>query len=312
MMNKEQYSALWMLRKIKRKVLGAPIELKKYGDKAVVSCDDFEMQLFNWIESGKPFMAARFGASELNAMAKGEYKEKIFERQRQKALTQLVNCSGFFPDDIDLLEQFCEEMHQSCRSLDLLGVWSNYMEDYFVDKYCKKCTIGPLIGLEPWYAEQPWTRALKGKKVLIIHPFEKTIQKQYKVRERLFPGTEILPELGQLYTLKAVQTIAGQPDIRFENWFQALEWMYQEAMKIDFDIAIIGCGAYGFPLAARLKEAGKQAVHMGGATQLLFGIKGRRWDDHPVIGKLYNEFWVRPDESETPKGAEKVEQGCYW
>ena len=53
--------------------------------------------------------------------------------------------------------------------------------------------------------------------------------------------------------------------------------MYTEAVKIDFDTAIIGCGAYGFPLAAKLKAAGKQAFHMGGATQLLFGIKGSRW-----------------------------------
>ena len=65
-------------------------------------------------------------------------------------------------------------------------------------------------------------------------------------------------------------------------------------------------------LAARIKEAGRQAVHMGGATQLLFGIKGKRWDVHPVISGLYNDYWVRPDESERPKGAESVEDGCYW
>ena len=51
-------------------------------------------------------------------------------------------------------------------------------------------------------------------------------------------------------------------------------------MKIDFDVAIIGCGAYGFPLAAKLKQAGKQAIHLAGATQLLFGIKGKRWEEY--------------------------------
>ena len=47
---------------------------------------------------------------------------------------------------------------------------------------------------------------------------------------------------------------------------------------------------------------------MGGATQLLFGIKGKRWDDMGI----YNGYWVRPDETERPKGLEKVEEGCYW
>ena len=49
----------------------------------------------------------------------------------------------------------------------------------------------------------------------------------------------------------------------------------------------------------------------GGATQLLFGIKGFRWDS--VLEKtFYNEHWIRPDSSERPKGAEKVEGACYW
>ena len=36
------------------------------------------------------------------------------------------------------------------------------------------------------------------------------------------------------------------------------------------------------------------AVQMSGATQLLFGIKGKRWDTHPIISKLYNEAWGPP------------------
>jgi len=127
----------------------------------------------------------------------------------------------------------------------------------------------------------------------------------------LFNNNDILPEF-TLLTLKAVQTVAGQRDERFETWFDALEFMFNEAMKKDFDIAILGCGAYGFPLAAKLKLAGKQAIHLGGATQLLFGIEGNRWDDHPVISKLYNEYWVRPIESEKPKNANSVEGACYW
>ena len=41
----------------------------------------------------------------------------------------------------------------------------------------------------------------------------------------------------------------------------------------NFDIALIGCGAYGFPLAAFVKGIGKKAVHIGGPLQLFFGIK---------------------------------------
>ena len=50
--------------------------------------------------------------------------------------------------------------------------------------------------------------------------------------------------------------------------------MKNQIVKTDFDIAIIGAGAYGFSLAAFIKKIGKKAVHLGGPTQVLFGIKG--------------------------------------
>jgi hypothetical protein len=81
---------------------------------------------------------------------------------------------------------------------------------------------------------------------------------------------------------------------------------------VDYDVCIIGAGAYGLPLGAHAKLRGKVAIHMGGATQILFGIKGRRWDHHEVIGRLYRDSWVRPRPSEIPRAAGSVEDGCYW
>ena len=45
----------------------------------------------------------------------------------------------------------------------------------------------------------------------------------------------------------------------------------------------------------KLKNAGKQAIHLGGATQLLFGIKGYRWEhDYPTkIATFFNDAWTR-------------------
>ena len=210
------------------------------------------------------------------------------------------------------MARFAELMREATGQMDVMCIWFNLMEDYAVETYGKPEVITRLRALEPWYVEHPWTAALAGKKVLVIHPFKDTIQSQYEKREKLFDNPEYLPEFADLQVIQAVQTIAGNRDERFRDWFEALDWMYDEAMKTDFDVAIIGCGAYGFPLAARLKQAGKQAIHMGGATQLLFGIMGSRWDTYPNILALNNEYWVRPSASETPKGVQNVENACYW
>ena len=83
-------------------------------------------------------------------------------------------------------------------------------------------------------------------------------------------------------------------------------------LKIDFDVALIGCGAYGFQLACRIKQMGKIAIHMGGSLQTLFGITGKRWENNKYMQSLLNDYWVYPKESDRPKGLEKVEGGCYW
>lgn len=149
---------------------------------------------------------------------------------------------------------------------------------------------------------------------MVVHPFVDSIRYQYEHnRDKLFGNPDVLPEFKELLTVKAVQTISDQQDERFDTWFDALQFMKDEISKLDFDIALIGCGAYGMCLAAHVKRMGKQAVHLAGWTQMLFGVYGERWiKDQPQYSKYINEYWIRPLESEKPKGAEKVENGCYW
>ena len=66
------------------------------------------------------------------------------------------------------------------------------------------------------------------------------------------------------------------------------------------------------PIAKMLKDRGVIAIVMGGAIQILFGIKGKRWESHSIISTFWNDEWVWPSASETPMAAKGVEGGCYW
>jgi leucyl aminopeptidase (aminopeptidase T) len=76
--------------------------------------------------------------------------------------------------------------------------------------------------------------------------------------------------------------------------------------------ALVGIGAISLLLVAELKRRGLVAIHTGGGTQIMFGIKGRRWDNHSVISKFYNHTWTRPSLDEIPTEAMKIEGACYW
>ena len=197
--------------------------------------------------------------------------------------------------------------------MDVLPTYRSFMEEYILKNYAKESVVltDPHT-YEPYYFEKPWSSKLAGKKVLVVSPFADSIKKQYREkREQIFTNPETLPKF-ELYTVKAVQTIAGNTDDRFADWFEALDYMYQESMKIDFDVALVGCGVYALPLSALLKKAGKQVIMMCGSTQYLFGIKSARSDTVPALCALYTDAWVYPEESEKPKNASAVEGGCYW
>lgn len=277
------------------------------------------------IRSGEPFWAGRYGGMEMGMIA-SVLEERHFGKSGEKraCMNGLCNNAGFFPNDVKLADQFADLMLACCREVDLLGTWDGlFMEDYVIREFMPDSRVTWINFLEPWQTfflggkeKKPWSGALSGKKVLVIHPFTETIRHQYQnKREKLFTDIygkdEILPEF-TLLTLKAVQTQAGAVDSRFKDWFEALQWMTEEAAGIDFDVAIIGCGAYGFPLAAEVKKMGKAAIHLGGATQLMFGIRGKRWDGYDRMETLYNESWVRPSEDERIDNLDMIENGCYW
>lgn len=294
-----------------RRLFGKNLTEPKFN-RTVLSAEEGNRRLYEQVLTGKPFAATRFGGTETKTIADVLYTKAggKFGGISDRTLTRIMQLSGFFPADKEALNCFVDLYMDCCVDIDLLGVWNILLQSYLADECVTNAELAELRMFEPYYFEHPWTRALEGKKVVVIHPFADTIASQYQKRQQLFENKEILPEF-ELRCVKAVQTLAGNK-CEHETWFEALEWMYKETMKEEFDIALIGCGAYGLPLAVKIKHAGKQAVHVGGSLQLFFGIKGNRWDNHDVIGKLYNEAWVRPSETEMIKKADVVEGGCYW
>jgi hypothetical protein len=263
-----------------------------------------------YLNNSEPSMIARFGSTEIKAVLFPELPGLFRRGIRERVLGNMETLSGFFPSTDDSISRFSNLMFADMQLLDVLGSWR--IEELLLAKRFPNAVLVELNALEPYLSSNPWSKVLAGKKVLVVHPFSHTIESQYRdMRRRLFADQRVLPEFKSLETIKAVQTIAGEK-CEFADWFAALDSMKAAIDAKDFDVAIIGCGAYGFPLAAHVKRIGKKAVHLGGATQILFGIKGKRWDTHPKISHLYNEHWVRPAPEDVPQRASIVEGGCYW
>lgn len=330
-MNDFSIFTLKVLRKLYSKTFGGyqlpPLEREEDPDKV-------SEMIYNLLSNDKPCMIARFGANELNAVinylgvnsTKHSIRNYVQGKQpewwwNKNIIYHMQNNAGFFPAIPENMQRFGEMMIEDAKGVNILGSWINGF--VYIRDYINKAQIVHLRLLEPFWTNQtPWTQALEGKKILVVHPFAQLILKQYtEKRNLLFNNPAILPEF-DLHVIQAVQSLGGGNN-DFNNWFEALQWMKNEIDKIDYDICLIGCGAYGFPLAAHVKRKGKKAIHLGGALQLLFGIKGKRWENpnygvkewgipYGSYSTLMNQYWVRPGESEKPKNANQVEGACYW
>ena len=224
----------------------------------------------------------------------------------------MQNNAGFFNGNHKAFSKFADLFLDSAKQIDILGTW---MENEYVIENKLSYSKVKLLHLEPYFAKNPWSKYLEGKKVLVVHPFKKSIESQYERKELLFDNPNILPKFRSLTVIKSVQSIGGN-NCGFNDWFEALHHMEEQIDAIDYDVALIGCGAYGMPLAAHCKKKGKQAIHLGGALQLMFGIRGKRWDEQYKICRyekmLANPSWIRPIQEETPISAQNIENACYW
>ena len=320
-MNKLSIFTLKVLRKIYGKAFGTTLSKPECEQNPNVA----SQIIYDVLMSDKPCMVSRFGSTELSCLKnylgvknnQGQYFNYIKNTGQSwwwedKIINQMQRWSGFFPAKQEKIEQFCELMVQDIPKVDVLGSW--LADEKLFEKELENCTKINFELLNPYFSKIPWTKALEGKNVLVVHPFATTIEKQYKKRELLFKYN-LLPAF-ELQTIQAVQSIAGN-ETQFADWFEALNFMKTEIDKYDYDICLIGCGAYGFPLAAHVKRSGKKAVHLGGSLQLLFGIRGNRWDNPNYnsvfnYAQLINEYWVKPGKNEKPKKASAVEGACYW
>lgn len=262
------------------------------------------------LEQTEACMISRLGSTELQTLWYSRFYPLSLPLKK-RIYYNIKNASGFFPVTHKSLNKFYYEYKADVKEMDLLVSW-RVEELFFRDWISKKQMISKTVMDMFFTHEKPWTATLEGKRVLVVHPFAETIERQYSEKRRnIFKNDRILPEFASLQTVKAVQSIAGE-SVDYSDWFAALNSMKEKIDKKDFDIALIGCGAYGLPLAAHVKRMGKKAVHMGGILQFLFGIKGVRYEENNETNKFINKYFVYPDDVDRPKNVSIVEGGCYW
>lgn len=280
-------------------------------ENAKLICDLFK--------SEKPFLIGRNGTIEFEVISRYYFQKEIYDNQKQK----LELHAGIFPQNT--IDAYCFQYMRALTNADVMAEgWYEPMkatEEAIMDNINKKRKKILLRNLEPYYVKPHlrWTQYLKGKRVAIINSFANTCEEQTYMpnaiwgeeSESLLPKSTVWIPIKTYYPPVLAKGNAGWPSY-INSWEDAVDDIVNRVLEENIQVAIIGCGGIGMIVGSELKNKGIQCIVMGGATQLLFGIRGKRWDNHEVIHKFFNDAWVYPPDSCKPNGYKYIEGGCYW
>jgi hypothetical protein len=295
----------------------APRERRLCGRRQILRGSAAHAKIADLLRSGKPAALGKLGDVEVKALSWHLGIKRYYAINRAVPTygeQELYQQAGVFPNNETTHARFCDVFVDYLSDLDLCALWHNPGEFEITERFCPRALWTDLTSLEPYFnSAAPWSTALAGKRVLVVHPFEESIRTQYARRNDIWRAVpNLLPDF-ELVTLKSPY---GFSTNIYADWFAMLAWLEERMAALardpGFDIALLGCGAAGIPLAVHAKRLGKIGIHTGGPTQLLFGIRGGRWDARPEFQRFFNDSWIRPKPDETPKEAPKVDKGGYW
>jgi hypothetical protein len=274
-----------LFKRWKREVIDNVYELRYRKYETIIcrnSLSYLEAQDFirDGLNSDKPFFAGRLGAVECRVCWNSARAGFASTGHNKKLIWRASNNAGISHLDDSALDRFSSIYLAALPYADLIGTWPVAGMFPLLWKYASPRTQYTERGcLEPWAAYREdrgsWTLGLTGKRVLVINPFSKTVAAQFARRQDIKTIRHILPDF-ELLTHRPPVTLGGWNNEK--TWVGNLHALMNEVAQLQFDVAIIGCGAYGLPLGAFIKQLGRKAIHLGGVTQLLFGVRGKWWD----------------------------------
>lgn len=311
-------------------ILDVKIEELKKEDIWFNDNDIIREYIHGKLESNKKFIIPRVSGIENNfAVFVSIYSQcapndkRYIESYLKNVSKTMKNNAGIMLSNLNSISSYSKLYLDAFENCELFCGWEmngvcyphiKDSHDYIKKRFAaKKMVWSYALDVFHYINSNPWTHALKGKRILIVSPFEESILKQLPHRKKIYGGVDLFPDC----TFITIKPPITQGDEKSREFLEELSDFYKRFDKLKelYDVALLSCGGYGNLICNHIFTVHeKSAIYMGGTLQMAFGILGRRWLlERPDIVRLYmNEYWTRTKDTEKPKGHENIEGGCYW
>jgi hypothetical protein len=285
-----------------------------------ISVEEGGAALTKRVRECKTFIAGKLGTSEFDALNSNQFglplqknmfvNAGLFGSTGQKAIDTIISWRTYMLENIGMLDE--------------MVLWNPMYamgEEMFARSHTKQIkSFLPLRAIEPYYQdkeENRWTLAVTS--FCVVSPFKESIEGQWSKRDSLFPfplwssSADFKGVVRCGYSPALTDRVGAWPsETLAAGWMAAVTSIVDQCVNLNVKLVLVGAGCLSLPICFELKKRGISAIHTGGATQILFGVRGARWSKHDIISTFFNGSWSTPLPSEIPSRAGNVEGGCYW
>jgi|LauGreDrversion4_2_1035121.scaffolds.fasta_scaffold03667_5 hypothetical protein len=281
------------------------------------------------VEQNKGFAMGKLGFSEqfllgylpFKATNPGEIQLKAYEAMLRYHCEFMF---GIFPTDISFLHEFAQFYTKNVQQIDILGLFQADQEEKIIKENELNALFIPYQFTEPDRSIPSseyncYLRSFEGKKILFISPFADLLKSRankdtfeavwLNIGKKWFCPSEV-----NAYEIPYSYSNSFKTHEQYTNSMHLFDSICTNIGEMDFDIAFIGAGALGLPIASHLKNQGKIAISLGGHLQVLFGIGGGRWSkDEFWTNNYINEHWIEMPKKYHPENKSILtDNGAYW
>jgi len=295
--------------------------------------------LYNYIsgklEKGENFIIPRISGHENNFAFFGKIiQNNVLNRVEpvipgeihnyfQNTVPIMKRNAGIRVSNIDSIVKYSNMYLRAFENCDIYGgweAWGHYIphilqsHNFITTTFLTKQSFWVFaMDIYHYIYSRPFTTALRGRRILIVSPFEESIRSKLEIRNKLYDGVDLFPNCSFVF-IKPPMTNGDNPsdefDVELSRFYTRLD-----KLKEKYDVALLSCGGYANPIANYIYENhGASAIYVGGVLQMYFGIYGGRWlkERADVLKLFMNNNWSRPSEEEKPVNSSSIEGGCYW
>lgn len=233
---------------------------------------------------------------------------------------------GYYPANVDWFKtKLIPVVEQTMHDCDILGFVdmdgtiqkSDYVKTFNVDKtfFGENFLVmdpGALLGHSNFgNLNDPWTKYLKSKKVLVVSSHKDSILKQWDIIDKVWEHNKdtIAP-----FDLVDVVRSPFHPDMDDRqpedttDFLHSVDCIKKLIDSYDYDILLAGNSTSAPIYADHAKRNGKIGIQTGATIQLFFGIFGYRWtqvEGYKKWHEMFNNNWIYPLETDEPKNRKK-------